>query len=316
MLSITGLVVQELPAIGAATAARLADQKQWGAAEGHAREAADADGSISAYLMAAGLAAARAGNHATAWNDFNRVAQRDDLPEAWVNLAAEHVQLGDVHAARDSLRSAARLGLRRPAVAMAIAGLALQLGMRDLAIEATAAAVRANPTIAADPWWQAYVGREPALDAAIDSIFGDPAATSLRWQIALMRGDGDAARQLASGDPDASFSVLVIEAWLGDATASVGLLASCRAAPLDEDRLVWCARVASHLGNARETFAMRQLLEVLGPGLSGRAGLLRVDVDGAGAASGNMARFWGIFTYRRATPLDMLVPSLVHLRLD
>jgi hypothetical protein len=134
----------------------------------------------------------------------------------------------------------------------------------------------------------------------------------------MIGGNATAARHLASDDPDPAFALLVVDAWLEDGvglTALDRLIAACRAAPLHEEHLVWCARAASNAGDAERAFEMGQLLEVLGTGLSIRAGLLRVD-DDTGAAAGNLPRFWGTFTYRRPTPADMLVPSLVHLRLD
>jgi hypothetical protein len=125
----------------------------------------------------------------------------------------------------------------------------------------------------------------------------------------------DAARQLAGNDADAGFSRLVIAAWAGETGGLDRLLDACRGTPLDENRLFWCARVASYRGDPEAAVETRRLLEVLEPGLSSEAGLLRVEEPGEGTVSGNLARFWGTFTYRRATPVDLLVPSLVHLRL-
>jgi tetratricopeptide (TPR) repeat protein len=314
VIAITGLVVQELPALSSARAVDLANRGAWADADGSARQAASADPDVDAYAMTAGLTAAHAGDHSAAVAYFQRVADRDDLPEAWVDLAAEQVLIGDVPAARATIPRAARLGLHEPALAMAVAGLALELGLRDLAVESIAGAVSGNPTVAADPWWNDAPERRRALDAAVDRLLGDSGTSVLRWEVALMAGRSEEARKYAALEPDPAFSELVVDAWLGNPAALSEVVDECASAPLDEDRLVWCARATAHAGEAARSLDMQKLLETLGPGLSGRSMLLVSDPRN-GDAAGNLARFWGTFTYRRSTPADMLVPSLVHLKL-
>ncbi|MCI0583587.1 MAG: O-antigen ligase family protein, partial [Chloroflexi bacterium] len=169
-LAAGALALQEVPALQAGQAVELADRGDWESADDLARRAAAAEPDIGSYAMTAGLTAARAGDHAAALVWFERVARRDDLPEAWLNLAAEQAELGDVPTALESLRATARLGRQRPAVAMATAELALRLGVRDLAVEMIASAIERSPTIAADPWWDADAGRAAALAEAVEIV--------------------------------------------------------------------------------------------------------------------------------------------------
>jgi tetratricopeptide (TPR) repeat protein len=313
--SVAALLVQEVPALLNARAASLADRGAWAEADDLARQAADADIDVNAYAMTAGLTAAHAGDHQDAAAYFRRVAERDDLSEAWVDLAAEELTLGDLSGARQALQKASRLGLQQPGLAMAIAGVALQLGLQDVAVQSIVAAISGNPTIAADPWWDASDDRRGALNEAIDRLLAADSTAAARWQLTLMAGRASEARQWATRDADPRFSTLVVDAWSGDASAFNDLIRECIATPLDENRLGWCARTSAHIGDENKSIEMRRLLEVLGPGSSGRS-LLRIGDASSGAPAGNLARYWGTFTYRRATPADMLVPGLVHLALE
>jgi hypothetical protein len=59
------------------------------------------------------------------------------------------------------------------------------------------------------------------------------------------------------------------------------------------------------------------MADVVSSGTSSLGGELRVN-EGTpiGPIAGDAAFIWGTFTYRRATPADLLVPSLVHLIVD
>ena len=180
-----------------------------------------------------------------------RTAEADDLPEAWLDLAAEEALLGDEAAARDALDQAARLGLQRPALAMAIGDLAARLGEPDLSMTAFAAAVAANPSLAGDPWWNQDADRAARFPAIVDAAM-DLTAPDGRWQIALMAGDPDRARALlpavayvagTASPPD------VIDAWEGDDAALARILAACDAHPLDAFALGWASRLESRRGN-------------------------------------------------------------------
>jgi O-antigen ligase len=313
-IALAGLLAQELPASQSFDAATLADRGDWAAADPLARAAADAEPAITAYSMTAGLTASRAGDHAAAEAYFVRVARHDDLPEAWLDLAAEQLALGNSGDAASSLEAALRLGRQRPGVAVGVADVALRIGAPALATDALAAAIASNPTIAADPWWSADPDRAAVLIESAERVIA-AGAGPLPWTTALMMGDSARASGLAAADPDARDDALIIDAWRGNRTAAADLYAACQASPLDTNALTWCARVAGHLGDSERATQLRAQLEVLGPALSVNAGQLRVDPTGA-AADGRLAIFWGTFTYRRPTPRDLLVPGVAHLILE
>jgi O-antigen ligase len=315
-LSLAGLILQEVPALESDRSVQLANGGDWAGADSGARSAAKTDPEISSYVLTAGLAAAHAGDHAAAATYFQRVALRDDLPEAWLDLAAEQLAQGDRAASGQSLEAANRLGRQRPAVAIAISDLAIRLGKSDLAVAAAASALAGYPTLAADPWWAADAQHAGALRGAVERILAT-APPDLRWQVALMVNEIGEARAIAAGSSSPTFNALVIDAWQGNDQAFKQLVAACEASPLDSVALTWCARVAAHLGRTDAAERMRTL-EGLAPGFTNGSGQIRiVDVPEPGSVlEGQLATFWGAFTYRRFTPVDMLVPGLVHLVLE
>ena len=312
--TLAGLLLQEIPAMTAARSVQLADAGDWAAADGPARDAASMDPEISSYVLTAGLTAARGGDHSSAAADFRRVAERDDLPEAWVNLAAEQLDLGASAEARKSIESAFRLGRQRPAIAVAVADLAIRLGVHDLAVDAVVAALRANPTLAADPWWGENAARMAVIDEASARLEAS-GPVDLRWQLALVRGDVAAAHTLAAGTANATFDALVIDAWADQEPAIELFSTACYGSPLDGTALTWCARVASHLSQSFWLADMRTLLEDLAPGYSDDAGEVYVDMNPNASArlGGGLQPIWGVFAYRRPVPHDLLVPGVAHL---
>jgi O-antigen ligase len=315
-IAVIGLLVQEAPASQAFEATQLADRGDWAAAAPLARVAADAEPAIGAYALTAGLAASRSGDHQAAAAYFERVADRDDLPEAWLDLAAEQLDLGNAADSTRSLAAALRLGRQRPGVAVGVADLAIRADAPQLASEALTAAIAANPTIAADPWWKADPVRRAALHDAAELLIAG-GADQTPWAVALMVGEISRAQDLATAGTDPDSTRVIIDAWQGQPSAVSKLFDSCDAAALDTNALTWCARVAGHLGDRQQAERFRALLEVLGPALSVNAGQLRVQPPGEGsAADGRLAIFWGTFTYRRPTPRDMLVPAIAHLILE
>ncbi|MBI2781881.1 MAG: O-antigen ligase family protein [Chloroflexi bacterium] len=316
LVALAGLLLQEVPALRAERAVQLLNGGDWVAAQADARAAADTDPAIGSYALTAGLAAARAGDHGLASAYFERVAVGDDLPEAWLDLAAEQLAQGDSAGATASLEAAFRLGRQRPAVALGVADLALRMGVRDLAVNAVVSTLTAYPTLAADPWWASDVQRTAVLGDAVTRILatGSP---DLRWQVALMVNEAQQARTIAGGLPGSTFDLLVIDSWQGQERAFDLLVAACDAAPLDSVALTWCARVAAHIGRPDTAERMRRL-EGLAPGFTNGSGRIRIvtEPDPAAILEGQLATFWGTFTYRRFTPVDMLVPSLAHLILE
>jgi tetratricopeptide (TPR) repeat protein len=305
---------QEVPALESASAVESANAGDWSVADGAAQAAARLDPQISSYQLTAGLLAARRGDHAGAAAAFERVTRQDDLPEAWLDLAAEQAALGDPTAATASLRAALRLGRQRPAIAMPAGDLAMKLGDNTLALSAFTAAIERVPSIAADPWWQGDPVRKELLIRALDTTLTSSDARA-RWQIALMAGDAPRSTALSASADDPGLARLVIDAWTGDEAARTQILQDCSANPLDTTRLGWCARIEAHSGEAGRAEEYRFLansIAINGLSTAAETRVYNGDVIGR-AIAGNPATYWGLFTYRRATPYDMLVGSLVHL---
>jgi hypothetical protein len=247
------------------------------------------------------------------------VAETDDLPEAWLDLAAEEALLGNDDAARDALIRATRLGLQRPAIAMAIGELAERLGDVTLSNQAYIAAITTAPSLAGDPWWTSEPSREARfreiLNAAIVAA-GPPRA----WQVALMAGEANFARGLLAGDAtaDSSLESLVIEAWTGEDDAFAEILAICDAEPLNSAALGWAARLHARRGDDANANLYRRWAYTASSVAVELGAELRVsDEPKLGrTVAGNVAEFWGTYTYRRPTPWNILVPSLIQLELQ
>ena len=318
VLAILGLMAQEGPAMNLARAVDAANRGDWAAADGPARAAAAADPDVGSYQFTAGLTAARAGDHAYALLAFKHVAENDDLSEGWLNLAAEQAELGQVADAADSIRRALRLGLRRPAVAVPAGDLALRLGDLPLATEAFAGALVRIPSFAADPWWQEEPTRAGVLRVAAAAAAADPiAVTGIRWELALMSGNERLALSLTADPGGIGFAPDLIRAWGGEEAAIERVFASCRAQPLlDASRLIWCARLANRAGDTQGAAAFRRLADILQESSGVNGGESRVARVEYNKITGSAADLWGLFTYRRATPWDILVPSLVHLTIE
>jgi len=300
--------------------ARAVDQANagnWAAADGPARSAAAQDPRIVSYLFTAGLTAAHAGDHVAAAAYFEQVTRNNDLPEAWLNLAAEQGALADQGAAVISLRSAMRIGDQRPGVAIAAGGLALQLGQHDLAIQALTAAAVTVPSFLADAWWLQDEARMTAWHEVAQAAM---AATGpdVQWEVALMTGDATTARTLAATPGLDPSTIDFVNAWLGDEGAYTRIIARCQGDALQLQPLFWCARIEGRRGNVDRANDYRYLANAINGG-SYRAGAeVRVATEPmiGRSSEGNLAIFWGTYTYRRPTPWDVLVPSLVHLTLQ
>jgi len=310
-IAVVGLLVQELPAVQLARAAASADVGDWTAADGPARAAAAADPEVAAYDFTAGLTAAHAGDYAASAGYFEAVVIRTDLPEAWLNLAAEQVALGRQADAAASLQLAARLGIQRTGPAMAIGELARSIGLKDLAIDAFAAAVALSPSIAADPWWHSDPNRAALYPAVLARAI---ARGGSEWEIVLISGDLEHAATLAADLGGTAPEITA--AWGGDGVALGELFDQCRASPLDA-LTSWCARLADRSGDSETANQFRYIADTANTGSFELAGELRVtNPPPNGESQGSTATFWGTYTYRRPTPGDVLVPSLVHLELQ
>lgn len=312
-----GLAGQEIPAMASDEAVERANRGDWAAADGPARQAAAQDPRISSYLFTAGLTAAHAGDHAAAAAYFEEVVRRDDLPEAWLNLAAEQVALGQGAAAVPAIEAALRLGRQRAAVSVPAGELAFRIGSTDLARDAFVAAVIASPSILADPWWTGDPAREELRQAVVEAVTATTPA-DLHWEVALMLGDMTEARGIATTAVVEPAAIDFIDAWGGSEPAYGRLIARCRAEPLRINLLFWCARIEGRRGNVEAANDFRYLANAQTGGAYRAGAELRIRTDPAVGRSleGNPAIFWGTYTYRRFTPWDVLVPSLLHLTLE
>jgi len=319
-VSSLGLTITEIPVTIAAQAVEHLNGGEWASADAEAQVALGLDPGWEPYRFTMALAAAHVGDHERAAAAFRAVAEKTDLPEAWVNLAAEELALGNQASARDAIVRATRLGLQRPALDMAIGDLASRLGDVDLSDAAFVEALVHYPSLAADPWWQADSARAARLPQLVEAaIVAAPPPD--RWQLALMAGDPDRARSLLSADPDVETTVPpldVIAAWSGDAAAFERIIAICDANPLDVVAVTWAARLEGRLGNTDAANRYRRW----GFTVSGGAGVSGSEVrvaDGhllGRAVRGGVAEFWGTYGYRRITPWNPLVPSVVQLTLE
>ena len=316
LVAVAGLLWQEVAASQNDAAVSRANVGDWSGADAPARAAAAADPAISPYLLTAGLTASRSGDHAAAAAYFAVVAARDDLPEAWLDLAAEQAALAQTPDALRSIASALRLGIQRPAVAMPAGDLALRLGDEHLAARAFIGALSTTPSLAADPWWAADKGRARILPKIVESILGS--TLPLRWEVALMVGDRERAASAALDAASSDLGPDVVKAWTGDAAARDRLLGRCAADPLDLGALLWCARLEGQLGHLDRANDLRYLASTLNGGAYAAGAELRVNPNRVVGRTleGGPAIFWGTYTYRRSTPWDILVPSLIHLTVE
>lgn len=97
----------------------------------------------------------------------------------------------------------------------------------------------------------------------------------------------------------------------------INLLNDCRVNPLDQVRILWCARLASHRGDVAGANALLDLANISFPASYVGGAETRVSDSGMIGRQliGDPADLWATYTYRRPAPWDILVPSLLHLTL-
>ena len=98
------------------------------------------------------------------------------------------------------------------------------------------------PSLVADPYWQ-----DPGIAARFGGILDAAAerAPGQAWELALMSGDAEWARELANG---ASTPEAVVEAWLGDSDALSSVFALADESPESAYLLSWASRLAAREG--------------------------------------------------------------------
>jgi O-antigen ligase/Tfp pilus assembly protein PilF len=271
------------------------------------------DPDIPAYRLAFGVAAANGGDYVAAAAALERAATTDDLPVAWLDLAAVREASGDGAGAAAALDRALRLGRQQAQINLGAGIVRLRLGARDAAVDDLALALRQAPSLAGDPWWstpEVTSVRSPALDRAIADA--DPATG---FDLALSAGQLERARSLASQmEPTQRESaLLVIAAWEGDGTARADLVVRARSRPLEIGVVIWCARIAARAGDQAAAAEFRTWLDTVSPG-SALAGLeVRVSPDPSPLVAGSTALFSGHYLYRRPTPEQLIVALLPQL---
>lgn len=315
VVSIVGLLAQERAAIAMDDGFYKADDGRWPAARVDFEEAAGADPGIPAYRLARGLAEARVGDSREALATLERVAVEEDLPVAWIDVAALRLLHGDRTGTIEAIERALRLGQQQPAIMFSAGALQEPLGDPAAADIAWSATLRSLPSLAGDPWWAdpARAVRWTGIrDAA---LVGLPAETAAD----LWLSSGDEERATASAvlidDPAArERTLLAIAAWDGDATDRAALDTYARDHPFDLVAVAWAGRVAARAGDRAALYGYRLWAETVVGTASTTVGEIRVAPPGSDVApAGLTGTFWGQYTYRRPTPEDQLVPSLPHL---
>jgi O-antigen ligase len=292
---------------------------------GPAIAATTADPGIPAFQVTLALALERAGDWPAGLAAFQKAAGADDLANSWLGVAAAQVQLGDLDRARISLERAMRLGKQQPTVALDAGWLYLSIGDEDAAVSAMAEALWRLPMLAEDPAWstrpELVALRDRVLDQALEKA---PHGTA--WSLALVGGRTTLADTLVAGLPldQRMLASEVVAAWGdgGEATerqldAYRSLTSRVTQDPLNEDLVVWCVRLAQHLGFYDEALRFREWIVIVSGGASPSAGTVRMtleDVPSTDPATvGSLASFYGHYTYRRPTPYDLTPPGLPRL---
>ncbi len=314
--SLGALAWSESVAAPAGEAVDAANRGEWSAALDGARAAVAADPAIPAYTLTLGLAAANSGDLGLAAESFEQSARADDLPEAWLDLAAVRLALGDEPGSRDALAKALRLGVQQPAIDVAAATLLLKMSDSKAASDAVVEAIIRAPSLAGDPFWTTDPGFSPLWPSILERsiAMAGPAAA---WEIALVSGDETRARQLASqlGPDDRELASMVIDAWGGEPEAIAALEARAQARPLDVPTIAWCARVTARAGDREASLRYRDWASAIDGFAGGAAAEMRVVWQRGthDAIAGSNTAWYGSYTYRRPTPADHLVPGLPRL---
>jgi O-antigen ligase len=315
-LAVIALVRIESFAIEHQRAVAAIDRGDWAAAMAPARAAVAGDPDMIPYRVTLGLGAAATGDWSVAASAFEAAADADGLPHSWLNLAlARHRSGAPTNEVVDALERASRFG-DDPSVAIATVDLYTRLGMIDEAVAQAADLLAARPTLAADPVWTSGSPLAAIFPAALE------AAMELgpsQWELALMAGDDEEARELAGGDGN-DLADLVIDAWTGDTGALAELQTEARLHPYDTATVSWAARLSAKAADAGAASDFRRII-VFTTEAPGRTGFESGIVPpGSAAMAGALPgdSVYGADGYRRVTPDRLLaagLPSVVDVDL-
>jgi O-antigen ligase/tetratricopeptide (TPR) repeat protein len=262
-------------------------------------------------LFDAGLQAAHQGSAQDAALRFEAAARLDDFPATWLNLAAIQTHIGNSTEARKSLASAMRLGRQHPSIALAAGDLYLQLRDEEAAIDAYASAVTTMPALLLDVSWtqEPYVELLPrVVRRAMET-----APTATRWRIPLELGEYDTAREAAASA--GGWAPALVDAAADPLHWQERLQALIDASPADPLLADAVIRVAELRGAPVEADRIRKLVSTYSRFAAGLGRSIRIDRHGppSGQLADDSMGFYGEFTYRRATPIDLLVPGLPRI---
>ena len=246
---------------------------------------------IPAYAFARGLAEARAGDPAAALAALAGVGEADDLPVAWLDVAALRLDAGDATGAREALDRALRLGRQQPAIVFATGALLERVGDPAGADAAWSATLRSLPSLAGDPWWAdpARAARWTGIrDAALAGMA--PEAAADLW---LSSGDAEQASASASqiADP-APASGRSSPSQPGTATRRTArpLDAYAQDHPFDLVAVAWAGRVAARVGDLAAVADYRLWADTVVGTAGGAVGEIRVAPNGIHRLAGRPDR--------------------------
>jgi tetratricopeptide (TPR) repeat protein len=279
-----------------------------------ARAAALADPGFAAYHLTHAIAAYDTNLLPEAAEAFRTAASLDDLPNAWLGLAAAETRLGNTDDAKVALDRALRLGRQQPAILLAAAALERSLH-DDGAASLLADLLAARPCLAEDAGFRALAGTDlvGVTAEAARQLDGTPAEVEL--DLCLRRDeDATAAAGSLTGDVGAVMR-LVVQGWHGSPYAREALDQIAHTHPLDQTALGWSARLARRAGDteaAADDERWGNLASVYAGFLARPTGTAPRGGSAVGTV-GSTAQFYGHYTYRRPTPWDLIPIDLPHL---
>jgi hypothetical protein len=199
-----------------------------------------------------------------------------------------------------------------------------ELGEGDRAVTALEDALVVAPTMAGDPFWHENAARANLLSRAIASA--SAAGTSIDFELALATENVDRARRLAAsvdGSEARQLAELIVAAWSGDLGAVETIHQQAAEQPLDSTLVSWSARLADRGGDRALADRYRTWLTIIEGSSGAAAGIVRTHPESEGSRragppnlTAGSAGQYGLYTYRRMLPGDLMLPGMVQLYVD